>query len=117
MARPHPGREAMYKYLQSDFPWKKDLKIDGEIFPYQKVKEAMSRLATTDPSLHRHLAYRWLSDRSRNDIAFHLNIDSSTLKRVWDKACDIIMNHLRHGINDSIAPKLDAVDILDPTKL
>ena len=40
-------------------------------------------------------------------------MDSSTLKRVWNKALDILMNHLRHGVReDNIAPSLEPLDIL-----
>lgn len=67
----------------------------------------------TDPELHRILAYKWLTGRSRNDIASGLHMDSSTLKRLWNKAFDILVNHLRHGSREgNIAPNLDPIDIL-----
>jgi hypothetical protein len=123
MAKPHPGHESLKKYLNNRFAWKEDWIVDEndkekpEVYTHLEMKEAMRRLKTTDPVLHKLLAYLWLTDRSRNDIANGFGMDSSTLKRLWDKAMDKIVAHLRLGIreNDEVAPKLDPIDIIDPS--
>lgn len=85
MARSHPGLRLLTNYLRTDFPWKKNyVCITEEInqeFTYAQVKEALIKLKTTDPSLHRILSYRYMTNRSRSDIAQSLFMDSSTLKR------------------------------------
>jgi len=116
MAKPHPGYEALSKYLGTGFAWKLPLDdLAGETYSYEEVKEALRRLMRTDPQLHSLLAYKWLTNRSRNDIASAVHMDSSTVKRLWNKALDILMNHLRHGEReDNLAPILDPLDILSP---
>jgi AraC-like DNA-binding protein len=85
MARSHPGLRLLTNYLRIDFPWKKDYvcvtKEINQIFSYEDVKEALVKLKTTDPTLHRLLTYRYMTNRSRSDIAQSLYMDSSTLKR------------------------------------
>lgn len=124
MAKPHPGHESLKKYLKNDFMWFREWvtpeNSEGtkEVYSYEEMKEAMKRLKTTDPRLHKLLAYLWMTERSRNDIANGFNMDSSTLKRLWDKGMDKLVAHLRLGIaeDDQVAPKLDPIDIIDPSR-
>lgn len=85
MARSHPGLRLLTIYLRVDFPWKKEYKCCTEeinqVFTYEQVKDALIKLKTTDPTLHRLLTYRYMTNRSRSDIAQSLFLDSSTLKR------------------------------------
>lgn len=85
MARSHPGLKLLTNYLRTEFPWKKDYVCITEemniTFTYDQVKEALVKLKITDPSLHRLLCYRYMTNRSRSDIAQSLYMDSSTLKR------------------------------------
>lgn len=121
MARSHPGLKLLTNYLRTEFPWKKDYVCITEemniTFTYDQVKEALVKLKITDPSLHRLLCYRYMTNRSRSDIAQSLYMDSSTLKRQWDKGMYILQNWLMHGISydPNVLPlieKLDAIDIL-----
>lgn len=117
MAKSHPGLKLMTQYLRTEFPWKKEYvcKTDeiDRTFTYEEVKAALNKLKTTDPRLHRLLAYRYMTNRSRSDIAQSLYMDSSTLKRNWDKAMMILQNWLMHGgEDDPLIEKLDGVDIL-----
>jgi len=113
MAKSHPGYEALSRYLSSDFAWQLPLNLQGEEFSYGECLEALRRLKTTDPSIYKLLAYKWLTTRSRNDIATAHHMDSSTLKRLWNKAFDILVNYLRHGAREgNIAPHLDPIDLL-----
>jgi hypothetical protein len=85
MAKSHPGLKLLTNYLRVEFPWKKEyVCVTEEIiqtFSYDQVKEALVKLKTTDPTLHRLLTYRYMTNRSRSDIAQSLYMDSSTLKR------------------------------------
>lgn len=120
MARSHPGLRLLTNYLRVEFPWKKKyICITEEInkeFSYEQVKEALVKLKTTDPNLHRLLSYRYMTNRSRSDIAQSLYMDSSTLKRNWDKSMYILQNWLMHGISENDEPplieKLDGIDII-----
>ena len=85
MAKSHPGLKLLSNYLRTEFPWKKDyvcktVEIE-QTFKYQDVKDALKKLKTTDPKLHRLLSYRFMTNRSRSAIAESLYMDSSTLKR------------------------------------
>lgn len=120
MAKSHPGLKLLTNYLRNEFPWKKDyICKTNEIditFTYSQVKEALNKLKTTDPKLHRLLSYRYMSNRSRSDIAQSMYMDSSTLKRNWDKAMMIVQNWLMHGTaedgEEPLIEKLNGVDIL-----
>lgn len=84
MALANPQIESFTKYLKNSFPFKHNWNAEdvlGESFTYEEVKEALKKLKTTDPCLHRNLGYRWQSNRSRNSIANSLYCDPSTLKR------------------------------------
>jgi hypothetical protein len=120
MAKSHPGLRLLTNYLRNEFPWKRNYVcktdyIDTE-FTYDEVKEALVKLKTTDPKLHRLLAYRYMSNRSRSDIAQSMYMDSSTLKRNWDKAMMILQNWLMHGISrngsEPLIEKLEGIDII-----
>lgn len=117
MAKSHPGLKLLTTYLKTEFPWKKDYvcktaEIDT-VFTYEQVKQALHNLKTTDPYLHRLLEYRYMTTRSRSAIAQALYMDSSTLKRSWDKAMMIIQNWLMHGTGeDPILEKLDGIDLI-----
>ena len=121
MAKSHPGLKLLSNYLKTEFPWKKDYvcKTDeiDTIFLYSDVKTALKKLKTTDPKLHRLLAYRFMTNRSRSAIADSLYMDSSTLKRSWDKAMMILQNWLMHGIPEEGEDKpliepLEPIDLL-----
>ena len=120
MAKSHPGLKLLTNYLRNEFPWKKDYVCKTDeidiTFTYSQVKEALNKLKTTDPKLHRLLAYRYMSNRSRSDIAQSMYMDSSTLKRNWDKAMMIVQNWLMHGTSfegkEPLIDKLNGVDIL-----
>lgn len=121
MAKSHPGLKILTNYLRNDFAWQKDYvcktnNID-KVFTHGQVKEALNKLKVTDPKLHRLLTYRYMTTRSRSDIAHSLYMDSSTLKRNWDKAMMIIQNWLTHGLADEgeeepLINKLDGIDLL-----
>ena len=121
MAKSHPGLKLLSNYLKTEFPWKKDYvcKTDeiNTTFLYSDVKAALKKLKTTDPKLHRLLAYRFMTNRSRSAIADSLYMDSSTLKRSWDKAMMILQNWLMHGIPEEGEDKpliepLEPIDLL-----
>jgi hypothetical protein len=114
LARAHSGLDSLTKYLKTRFPWKEEWYCERleATFTYEEVKEALKRLKKTDPKLHRLLEYRWLSHRSRSAIANSLYMDSSTLKRSWDKAMNTIVNWLNHGIREDLVEELDAIDLL-----
>ena len=117
MAKSHPGLKLLTAYLRTEFPWKKEYHCKTEeidiTFSYEEVKAALTKLKTTDPRLHRLLAYRYMTNRSRSDIAQSLFMDSSTLKRNWDKAMMILQNWLMHGSSeDPLIEKLEGIDIL-----
>ena len=109
MAKSHPGLKLLTNYLRNDFPWKKNYKCEtNEMdieFSYPQVKEALRKLKITDPKLHRLLSYRYMTNRSRSAIAQSLYMDSSTLKRSWDKAMFILQNWLVHGTSGIIDKK------------
>jgi hypothetical protein len=115
MAKPHIGIDSFTNYLSKGFPWKETWVISPSgpedetlEFTSTEVKEAIVRLKRTDPYLHKLLAYRWLTKRTRNDIANSQYMDPSTLKRKWDVAINIIVNYL---INKEAAADLDPIDI------
>jgi hypothetical protein len=114
MSKAHKGRETVYVYLAHNFPWKESLVLDGEVYVYEEVLEAISKLKRNDPLSHKILAYRWLTTRTRADISAGLFMDSSTLKRMWDYAIDILVNYLRHKHNreGNIAPLLEPIDLI-----
>lgn len=116
----HPGLSQFTEYLRRKFPWKENFECEmvNETFTYEEVKQALRHLKTTDPALHRILEYRALSNRSRWDIAEALYIDSSTLKRKWNVAMNIMMNWLLHGSmshleEGEIEPIFSPLDSLD----
>ncbi len=127
MAKSHPGLKLLTNYLKTEFPWKKDYICKTEeintFFTYQEVVDALFKLKTTDPTLHKLLSYRYMTNRSRNAISESLYMDSSTLKRQWDRAMFILQNWLMHGtipkdeINftdnkEVLLEPLDAIDAL-----
>lgn len=85
MAQSHPGLKLLTNYLRNEFAWNKNYICKTEeidkVFTYLEVKEALNKLKITDPKLHRLLTYRYMTSRSRSDIAHSLYMDSSTLKR------------------------------------
>lgn len=87
MAKADPKLDSLTKYLKNQFPWKQDYHCEplGITYPYEQVVDAIKRIKITDPGLHRIANYRWMSHRTRNDIANSLYMDSSTLKRQWDQ--------------------------------
>lgn len=115
MATAHTGLDSLSKYLRSGFAWKEEWVCEklGMVFTYPEVKEALRRLKRTDPKLHRLLEYRWLSNRTRSEIANALYMDGSTLKRTWDKAMHIVVNWLVHGIQDDLVEELQSLDIME----
>lgn len=121
MAKSHPGLKLLSNYLRTEFPFKKDYvcqtaEID-KTFAYQDVKDALKKLKITDPKLHRLLTYRYMTNRSRSAIAESLYMDSSTLKRSWDKAMFILQNWLMHGVpeegeTEPLIEPLKPIDLL-----
>lgn len=122
MAKSHPGLKLLTNYLKTEFPWKKPYicktdEINIE-FTYDQVKDALRKLKTTDPKLHRLLSYRYMTNRSRSAIAQSLYMDSSTLKRSWDKAMYILQNWLMHGTfpepnkSEPLLEELDPIDLI-----
>lgn len=112
MALANPQIESFTKYLKNNFPFKENweaAELLGESFTYEEVREALKRLKTTDPLLHKNLGYRWQSTRSRNSIANSLYCDPSTLKRRWDKAIKIIINYL---VNKEVTAELEPIDLI-----
>ena len=119
MAKAHRGLDSMTKYLRHSFAWKEDLdltEVIGMKFTYQEVKDALKKLKKTDPKLHRLLEYRYMTSRSRSAIANSLYMDSSTLKRSWDKAMNILINWLAHSRpeeeGESLLEPLDQIDLV-----
>lgn len=110
MAKADARLDSITKYLKVKFPWKEDFYCEplDTTYPYQDVVEAISRIKITDPALHRIANYRWMSYRTRNDIANSLYMDSSTLKRHWDKFGHLLMNYLNHG---DLIGDVDPVDL------
>ena len=121
MAKSHPGLKLLTNYLRVEFPWKKPYVCKTDeidiTFSYNEVKQALNKLKITDPTLYRLLTYRYMTNRSRSDIAQSLYMDSSTLKRQWDKAMYILQNWLMHGRieegeTEPLIEKLQGIDIL-----
>jgi len=121
MAKSHPGLKLLTNYLRNEFAWKHDYVCQTDeidrTFTYAQVKDALGKLKTTDPKLHRLLTYRYMTTRSRSDIAHSLYMDSSTLKRNWDKGMMILQNWLMHGIaeegeDEPLIERLDGIDLL-----
>ena len=116
MAKPNPILNAFMKYLRSEFPEQKNLDLSDVLredlsrvkFTYLEVKEAILRLKTVDPELHRLLAYFWQSTRSRSDIADALHFDPSTVKRRANKGMGILLNYL---INNEVTAELEPIDL------
>lgn len=83
MAKADPRLDSITRYLKFEFPWKKDFHCEplDITYKYQDVIDALKKIKTTDPALHRIASYRWASNRTRNEIANSLYMDSSTLKR------------------------------------
>lgn len=111
MAKADPNLDSVTRYLKTCFPWKKDFYCEplDQTFPYADVVTALKKIKVTDPALHRIASYRWMSYRSRNDIANSLFMDSSTLKRYWDKFGHLLMNHLMHG---DIVGDMEPIDLI-----
>jgi len=111
-------RKKVIKYLVVDFlDNNKSLKIQGDEFTKKEVNEALIRLKTTDPQLYFLIwTAQRLEDYSCNGLADTLSRDSSTIKRLWRKAVDLLMNHLRHGIKRNIVSKLHPIDIINPAR-
>ncbi len=111
IAPPHPGIDSFSRYLKKDFPWRKDwyCELLAETYTYTQVKEAMLQVKKLNPSLHRLLAYRWQTERSRNAIANALYMDPSTLKRAWDRATNLIVNRIS---NPDLSEDLDQIDLI-----
>ena len=120
MAKAHEGLNQLTDYLRHKFCWKepyvcKTEHIDTE-FTYAQVLQAMKYLKVTDPELYKLLQYRYLTDKPRNTIANSLYIDSSTLKRKWDKGMQIVQHWLMHGpysTEEPILEPLDPINFLD----
>lgn len=89
----------------------KDVK---EIYKYEEVKEALSKIRITDPGLYKVLWYSWFTDRSIVDISCSLYMDSSTFKRKCDKAICLVLGYLR---DPDIMSKeeIKPIDIINPT--
>lgn len=117
MAKSDPTINGITKYLRSGYSKQEDLDLSVELderksrvtFKYLEVKSALLKLKTTDPDLHCKLGYLWQTARSRNDIANSLYMDSSTLRRKWIRALDILLNYL---INSDTIADLEPIDLL-----
>lgn len=111
-------RKKVIKYLVVDFlDTNKNLYIQNDEFTKDEINEALIRLKTTDPQLYFLIwTAQRLEDYSCNGLADSLSRDSSTVKRLWRKAIDLLMNHLRHGIKREIVTKLHPIDIINPAK-
>jgi hypothetical protein len=86
MAKADARLDSITRYLKTQFPWKQDFYCEplDQTYTYQDIVSALKKIKITDPALHRIAAYRWMSYRTRNEIANSLYMDSSTLKRFWD---------------------------------
>lgn len=112
MATANPVLDSFTRYLRTSFSCKEDWNAEavlGEKFTYEQVKSAMKQMMVTDPKLHRLLAYRWQTNRSRNDIANSLYLDASTLKRSWDKGMRQVINSL---VNREVWVPLEPIDLV-----
>ncbi len=113
MAYAHPGINSFLKYLKEDFPWKKDwdpgdIFEEDIVFTYLEVKQAIIDFRNINPHHHRLLEYAWLSNRKREEIANGLYMDSSTLKRSWNKSIHMIVNRL---VNKDVIDPLEPIDL------
>lgn len=117
MAKSNPVLDRLTNYLKVDYSQQGDLDL-GEVldvnksrvkFTYLEVKRALLHVKTTDPYIHSLLGYHWQTNRSRNDLANSLYLDSSTLRRRWIKGLRMILNYL---INEETVAELEPVDIL-----
>lgn len=114
MVLAHNGINSFLKYLKEEFPWKKNWDasevFEEDIsFTYTEVKQAIIEFKKINPKQHRLLEYAWLTSRKRDEIANGLYIDSSTLKRSWNKSIHIIVNSL---VNKDIIEPLEPIDII-----
>ena len=127
MPKPHPGRKSFLDYLKNEFPWEKDWdardifvkdgksknpnkKSEDYIFSYIEVKEALKRLARTDPTLYKYLNYWWLTHRTLSEISRGLDCDPSTFKRNSQKGVHTVINYL---INEDVTLELESLDLVD----
>ena len=100
MAIAHQGLNSLTKYLRSQFPWGCPwyCEMTNEVFEAEEIRRALFEMrqwvAEEDYLL---LGYRWLSIRSRDDIAFKVNYDSSTVKRIWDRLMNLLKNRMTYA--------------------
>jgi len=112
VAYANPLFDSAYRYLKDKFALREDFICEplNQTFTYGEVKEALRKLSKTDPQLHRMLSYRWMTNRSRFVIASILYMDSSTLKRRWDRGIIIFLGWLQHG---DLVEELPAIDLVN----
>ena len=97
MPRPHPINDQVIKGLKTSFPFKQPLKVLGEVYAYEDVKEAVYGLKACNPEMLKILTFHLMTDLSRARIAEEVGFDSSTVKRCLDKCSALIMQRLNHG--------------------
>lgn len=95
MPAPNPQYHALYNYLKKNFPYKEDLTLDGETFPFAKVKEAVYSLKDCNPELLRVLNLYIFQALSRSRIAEEIGADPSTIRRSMDRCLQLVLCKLR----------------------
>lgn len=99
---PNVVRNSLLLYLKHEFPYKLDWKhpVTNEVFPASTIEEKISRFKTVNPQAYRALWILFTTSATRSFIASRMLISTSTLRRIWDNALDILLFML-------IYPKLD----------
>ena len=110
MPKPNPWLDEVKHYLRKKFYQQVDFEsvCYNQTFSYDTVRKCMYLIMRTSPDIYRHAAWLWATQRSRNDIAGGLNVDSSTIKRKFDAFAIQLLNYLIHP---HIMPVLPPIDI------
>lgn len=110
MPKPNPWLDEVKYYLRKKFYQQVDFESAcySQTFSYETVRKCMYLIMRTSPDVYRYAAWLWATQRSRNDIANGLNVDSSTIKRKFDAFAIQLLNYLIHP---DIMPVLPPIDI------
>lgn len=110
MPKPNPWLDEVKYYLRKKFYQQVDFESAcySQTFSYETVRKCMYLIMRTSPDVYRYAAWLWATQRSRNDIAAGLNVDSSTIKRKFDAFAIQLLNYL---VNADIMPVLAPIDI------
>lgn len=77
-------------------------------FTWQEVKDEIRKFKLANPEGHKYLTMYWThKDRTRNQVALGLHIDSSTLRRKWNQGSLQVLGGLLNKDLNSDYPAID----------